>query len=93
MSKKHKQVHTTLNYIENLLILGSPVTGFVLTSAFTSLVGTPIGNTSSAVGSNLFAITSGIKKYNSKIKKKKKKHDKIVLLAKKLVKSYRSLNF
>ena len=37
---------------------------------------------SSAVGIKNCAITSGIKKYKSIIKKNKKKHDKIVLLAK-----------
>ena len=42
----------------------------------------PIGVTSSAIGLKLFAITAGIKKYKSIIKKKKNKHDKIVLLAK-----------
>ena len=40
------------------------------------------GITSSAVGTNIFAITAGIKKYKSTIKKKKKKHDKIVFLGK-----------
>ena len=37
---------------------------------------------SSAVGLESFAITAGIKKYESIIKKNKKKYDKIVLLAK-----------
>ena len=37
---------------------------------------------SSAIGLKICAITAGIKKYKSIIKKKKKKHDKIVLLAK-----------
>ena len=37
---------------------------------------------SSAIGLKTFAITAGIKKYKSIIKKKKKKHDKIELLAK-----------
>ena len=36
--------------------------------------------TSSAAGINIFPITAGIEKYKSIIKKKKKKHDKIVLL-------------
>ena len=36
----------------------------------------------SAVGLKSCALTAGIKKYNSIIKKKKKKHDKRVLLAK-----------
>ena len=42
----------------------------------------PIGITSSAKGLKTWAITAGIKKYKSMIKKEKKKHDKIVLLGK-----------
>ena len=42
----------------------------------------PIEITSSAIGLNNCAITAGIKKFKSMIKKKKRKHDKIVLLAK-----------
>ena len=49
MSKKHKKFCMTLNYIEYLLILASVVTGCVSISAFSSLVGVPIGITSSAV--------------------------------------------
>ena len=49
---------------------------------FGSLVGNPIGITSSAIGLRNCAITAIIKKYKSIIKKKKRKHDKIVLLAK-----------
>ena len=82
MSKKHKKVCTTLNYIEHFLILASTITGCVSISAFASLIGIPIGITSSAIGLKICAITAGIKKYKSIIKKKKKKHDKIVLLAK-----------
>ena len=41
-----------------------------------------VGITSSAVRSKICLITSGIKKFKSIIKKKKKKHDKIVLLGK-----------
>ena len=48
--------------------------------AFASLVGISIGITSSAIELNICAITAGIKKYKAIIKKKK--HDKIVLLAK-----------
>ena len=46
------------------------------------MIGIPIGITSSAIGLKICAITAGIKKYKSIIKKKKKKHDKIVSLAK-----------
>ena len=47
MSKKHKKVCKTLNYIEHFLILGPTITGCVCISAFSSLVGIPIGITSS----------------------------------------------
>ena len=53
-------------------------------SAFTSLVRIPVGNVSSAVGLEICAIITGIKKYKSIIKKRKrkKKHDKIVFSTK-----------
>ena len=62
--------------------MASTVTGSVSVSAFAALVGISIGITSSAVGIKICAKTAGIKRYKSIIKKKKKKHDKIVLLAK-----------
>ena len=68
-----------LNYVKHLLILASTITGFVSISAFTSLVAVPVGITSSAVTLNICAITEGIKKYKSVIKKKKKRHDKSVV--------------
>ena len=46
------------------------------------MISIPIGITSSAVGLKICAVTVGIKNYKSIIKIKKKKHDKIVLLAK-----------
>ena len=82
ISKKHKKVCATLNYIEHLLILISRITGCISFSYFAFLFGIPIGFTSSAIGLKIFAITTEVKKHKSIIKKTKKKHDKIVLLAK-----------
>ena len=82
ISKKHKKVCTTLDYVEHFLIVGSAITRCVSISAFASLVGIPIGITRSAVGLKICVITAAIKKHKSIIKKHKKKHDKIVLLAK-----------
>ena len=65
-----------------MLILVSRVTSSVSISVFDSLVCIPVVITSSAEGIKTYAITAGIKKYKSIIKKKKKKHDKIVLLGK-----------
>ena len=78
--KKHKKVCTTLNYIEHFPTLGSTITGCISISAFASLIGISIGTKSSAIGLKIWAITPVIKKYDSIIKKKKT--DKIVLLAK-----------
>ena len=54
MSKKHKKVCTTLNYIEHFVILGSTITGCVFISTFASLVGIPIGILSSIIGLKRF---------------------------------------
>ena len=80
-SKKHKKVYTVLNYIEHQLILIFPVSGRVSISAF-ALAGIHIGITSSEIELKICVITAGIKKYQPIIKKEKKKHDKIALLAK-----------
>ena len=60
-----------MNYIDHLLIVISIVTGCVSISSilFDSLVGIPIGITSSAIGLKICAITAEIKKYKSIIKK------------------------
>ena len=50
MSKKHKKVCTSVNQIEQLLILVSTIIELVSVFAFVSLVGIPIGITSSAIG-------------------------------------------
>ena len=50
-------------------------------SPFASLVGIPIEITMSATGLRTCVIAAGIKKSKSMIKKKKKKHNKITLLA------------
>ena len=65
-----------LNHIEHLLILASAVTGCVSNSAFASLLGVFIGIASFAVESKICAITAGIKKHKSIIKKKKNKYNK-----------------
>ena len=63
-------------------IVISTITGCVSISAFASLVGFPIGITSSAIGLKIYTITGGIRKHKSMNKKKKKKHNKRVLLTK-----------
>ena len=73
-----------MNYIEHSFIVISKNTECVSISTFPSLVGIPIAfKSSSATGLKICVITAGIKHYKStKNKKWKKKHDKIILLAK-----------
>ena len=83
MSKKYKKFYRVLNYTEHLLILISTVTGCFSISAFASLVGIPIGIMSSTIGLKICVTIAGIKNYyKSIIKRKKKKHNKTLSLAK-----------
>ena len=82
MSGKHENTCKYLNYLEYLLISASTIASCVSNSAFSSLACVPIGIRSFAVGRTLFAITGGIEKYMSIIKKMKKMYEKIVLLGK-----------
>ena len=71
------------------MILASTITGCISVSA--SFLGIPVGITSSSIGLKMCAIALGIKKYASIIKEKKRKHDKIVLLAKSKLSSIEAL--
>ena len=82
MSREHKKVCTTRNYIEHFLILASAVTGYISISGFASLLGIPIEVTSSATRLKICLVAAAIKNYKPIIKKKKKKLGKIVLSAK-----------
>ena len=65
MSKKHEKVCRVLNYIDHFFIAISKITGCVSISAFASLVGIPVGITSSTTGLKICVITTAIKKYKS----------------------------
>ena len=82
MSRKQKKICAKHIYIEHFLILASTITGCIFISASDSLLDFPIEIMSSAIGFKICKRDAGIKKYESIIKKKKEKPDKIVLLAK-----------
>ena len=60
MSRKHKKVYATLNYIEDFLRLASAIAGCISISAFASLIGIPIGIATCAIGLKICAIAAGI---------------------------------
>ena len=64
MSRKHKKVCTTPNFIEYFLILSSKITGFISNYAFASLLGFPVGIRSSRIWLKIGAIAAGIKSMN-----------------------------
>ena len=80
MSNKNQNLCTALSYIKCFLILASVVTRCISISAFDPLLDIPVVASSSHVESKICAITA--EKRQSIIKKKGKKHDKIVLLGK-----------
>ena len=68
-----------MTYIDHLLIL---ISGCISISAFSFIVGIPKGFMRLFIGLKICVRTTGIKKYQSVIKKKKKNYDKILSLAK-----------
>ena len=81
-SKKLNKYVTTFDYIDKILIVLSATTGGISIISFTSIIGAPVGITSASF-TLIFSITTGIiKKLLSMTRKKKKKHDQILMLAK-----------
>ena len=82
-SKKLSKYITAFYYIDKILIFSSAATGGVSIISLTSFVGAPVGIASTSF-TLIFSLTSvRVKKLlNITRKKKKKKHDKILMLAK-----------
>ena len=82
-SQKLSKYITRFDYIDKILIVLSAATGEVLVISFTSIFGAPVGK-KSARFTLIFSLATGIIKnlLNITRKKKKKKHDKILILAK-----------
>ena len=84
-SKKLSKYVAVFDYIDQALIVLSATSGGVSIISFTSIVGAPVG-IASASFTLIFSLTTGIvKKLLSITKNKKKKHDKILMLAKSLI--------
>ena len=90
-SKKLSKYVTIFDYIDKTLIALSATTGGISIISFTSIIGAPAG-IASASFTLIFSITTGIiKKLLNITRKKKKKHDKILMLAKNKLNSIESL--
>ena len=82
MSEKCKETCKYLNYVEHVLIVIWTVTICVSVSAFALLVCVLVGSTSSAIWTKNLQSLQELKCISQLSKKKKKKHDKKVLLGK-----------
>ena len=81
-SKRFNKYITAFDYIDKILIVLSATTSGVSIISFTSIVGAPVG-IASASFTLIFSLTTGIvKKLLNTTRSKKKKHDKILKLAK-----------
>ena len=81
-SQKLNKYVTTFDYIDKILIVLSATTGGVSIISFTTIVGAPVG-IASASFTLIFSLSTGIiKKLLYITRKTKKKHDKILMLAK-----------
>ena len=90
-SKKLSTYVAAFDYIDKILIVLSATTGGVSICSFTSIVGAPVG-IASASFTLIFSLTTGIvKKLLNITRNKKKKHDKILMLAKSKLNSIETL--
>ena len=84
---------TTFDYIDKILIVLSAASSGVSIISFTSIIGAPVGIASASL-TLIFSLTTGIvKKLLNITRNKKKKHDKILILAKSKLNSTETLIF
>ena len=90
-SKKISKYVAVFDYIDQALIVLSATSGEVSIILFTSIVGAPVGIASASLAL-FFSLTIGIvKKLLNITRKKKKKRDKILMLAKRKLNSTENL--
>ena len=90
-SKKLNKYITAFDYIDKILIVLSATSSGVSIISFTSIIGAPVG-IASASFTLIFSLTTGIiKKLLSITRNKKKKHNKVLMLAKSKLNSIETL--
>ena len=91
MQYKISKYVAAFDYIDKILIVLSATSGGVSIISFTSIIGAPVGIASASL-TLIFSLTTGIvKKLLNITRKKKKKHDKILMLAKSKLNSIETL--
>ena len=90
MSKNLSKYIASFEYLDKSLIVLSVATGSISIASFATAIGAPVGIMSASC-SLAFSITTGfVKKFLKTIRNKKKKHNKIVMLARSKLNSIES---
>ena len=90
MSKRLSKYIASFDYFDKSLIVLSVATGSISIASFATVIGAPVGMMSASF-SLAFSITTGfVKKFLKTIRNKKKKHNKIVMLARSKLNSIES---
>ena len=90
MSKRLSKYIASFDYFDKSLIVLSVTTGSISIASFATVIGVPVGMMSASC-SLAFSITTGfVKKFLKTIRNKKKKHNKIVMLARSKLNSIES---
>ena len=90
MSKRLSKYIASFEYFDKSLIVLSVTTGSISIASFATVIGAPVGMMSASC-SLAFSITTGfVKKFLKTTRNKKKKHNKIVMLARSKLNSIES---
>ena len=90
MSKKLSKYITFCDYSDKLLVVLSATSGSISIASFATAIGTPVGIASASL-SLVFSLSTGlVKKLLKTTRNKKKKHNKIVILARSKLNSIES---
>ena len=92
-SRKLNKYVTAFDYIDKILIVLSAASSWVSIISFTSIVGAPVGRASASFTLIFSLATEIVKKLLNITRNKKKKHDKILMLAKSKLSSIETLIF
>ena len=76
------QIYSSFDYFDKSLIVLSATSGSIFNASFATVIGTPVGISSAIFSLITFSLSTGlVKKLLKTTRNKKKKHHKIVMLA------------
>ena len=93
MSKRLSKYIAPFDYFDKSLIVFSATSGSISIASFATVIGTPVGIASASLSLTFSLSTRLVKKLLKTTRKKKKKHDKIVMLARSKLNSIESKKF